>query len=36
MCEYNSISLHFSKLQQYVFLLFQRLDVRASENFSAS
>ena len=34
--EYNSISLHFGKLRQYVFFLFQSLDVRASENLSAS
>ena len=34
--EYNLISLHFSKLRQYVFFLFQSLDIRASENLSAS
>ena len=32
--EYNSISLHFGKLRQYVFFLFQSLDVTASENLS--
>ena len=34
--EYNSILLHFGKLQQCVFFLCQSLDVRASENLSAS
>ena len=36
--EYNSISLHFCKLWQnvYIYFLFKRLDVRASENPSAS
>ena len=32
--EYNSISLHFCKFWQHVFLLFQSLDVRASEKLS--
>ena len=34
--EYNSILLHFGKLRQHLFFLFQSLDVRASENLSAS
>ena len=34
--EYNSISLHFCKLRQHVFFLFQSLDVRASEDLSDS
>ena len=36
IAEYYSILLHFGRLRQYVFLLFQSLDVRASENLSAS
>ena len=32
--EYNSISLHFVRLQQY-FFLFQSLDVRASHGFQS-
>ena len=37
--EHNSIFLHFCKRRQHVFfllLLFQSLDVRASENLSAN
>ena len=34
--EHNSILLHFGKLRQYLFFLFQSLDVRASENLSTS
>ena len=34
--EYNSISLHFGRLQEYVFFLFESLDGRVSENLSAS
>ena len=33
--EYNLISLHFGKLQQYVFF-FQSVDVRASDDLSTS
>ena len=34
--EYNSILLHFGKLGHYVIFLFQSVDVRVSENLSAS
>ena len=34
--EHNSILLHFGKLQQEVFFLFQGLDIRTSENVSDS
>ena len=34
--EHNSISLHFCRLWQHAFFLFQSLDIRALENLSAS